>query len=54
MSRKQAESAEKSQHERFIETARKLGCDEDEAAFDEKLKVVVKPKLAAEPDNKKR
>lgn len=29
-----------SQHERFLETARKLGCDEDEAAFDEKLKAV--------------
>jgi hypothetical protein len=26
------------QHRRFIETARELGCDEDEAAFDEKLK----------------
>lgn len=31
---------EKRQHERFIETARELGCDEDEAAFDEKLKKV--------------
>jgi hypothetical protein len=26
------------QHARFIETARALGCDEDEAAFDEKLR----------------
>ena len=26
------------QHARFLETARALGCDEDEAAFDEKLK----------------
>lgn len=32
------------QHARFLETARALGCDEDEAAFDEKLKAVVGPK----------
>lgn len=39
---RQAQSA------RFIETARALGCDEDEAAFDEKLKVIArhKPKPA--------
>ena len=41
------------QHDRFVETARALGCDEDEAAFDEKLKVIArhKPKhtSAAEP-----
>lgn len=37
-------STPKDQHERFIETARKLGCDEDEAAFDEKLKRIVTPK----------
>jgi hypothetical protein len=36
----------KPQHERFIETARELGCDEDEAAFEEKLKRIAtaKPK----------
>jgi hypothetical protein len=34
------------QHKRFVETARKLGCDEDETAFEEKLKRIatVKPK----------
>lgn len=31
------------QHARFVETARALGCDEDEAAFDEKLKGIVGP-----------
>ena len=31
------------QHARFLETARALGCDEDEAAFDEKLKGIAKP-----------
>lgn len=38
--------SEKDQRQRFIETARELGCDEDEAAFDEKLKRIatVKPK----------
>lgn len=28
------------QFERFKEAARALGCDEDEAAFDEKLKAI--------------
>lgn len=32
------------QHARFIETARALGCDENEAAFDEKLKVIARHK----------
>ncbi len=39
------------QHARFLETARALGCDEDEAAFDEKLKGIVrehKPKSGNE------
>jgi hypothetical protein len=30
------------QRQRFIETARQLGCDEDEKAFDEKLKNIAK------------
>jgi transposase-like protein len=36
-------------HRRFIETARELGCDEDEAAFEEKLKRIAsaKPKSIA-------
>ena len=33
-----------SQSERFIETARALGCDEDEAAFRDKLRVVARQK----------
>lgn len=36
---------ETDQHARFLETACALGCDEDEAAFDEKLKAVVGPKV---------
>lgn len=39
-----------SQHARFIETARALGCDEDEAAFDEKLKVIARHKPKGEPE----
>lgn len=35
---------ERTQHERFKETARALGCDEDEAAFNEKLKGIVRQK----------
>ena len=33
-----------SQHERFMETARKLECDEDEARFKEKLGKIAKAK----------
>ena len=35
------------QHARFVETARALGCNEDEAAFDEKLKVIARQKPKA-------
>ena len=40
----------KSQHARFLETARALGCDEDEAAFDEKLKAIARPSLPKDSD----
>ena len=39
-----------SQHSRFLETARALECDEDEAAFDEKLKAAVEPKALPSKD----
>jgi hypothetical protein len=44
--RQQVPNPASDQYRRFIETARELGCDEDEAAFDEKLKRIatVKPK----------
>lgn len=38
------------QHMRFLETARALGCDEDEAAFDEKLKGIARQKAKAKPE----
>jgi hypothetical protein len=53
MSKKQESQADQSK--RFIETARELGCDEDEAAFDEKLKRIARarPKpLASTPKQK--
>lgn len=36
----------KTQSERFIETARELGCDEDDAAFKEKLAQIVRHRPA--------
>lgn len=36
------------QHGRFVETACALGCDEDEAAFNEKLKAIARQKLQTE------
>jgi hypothetical protein len=42
----------KAQHQRFIETARELGCDEDEAAFDEKLKRIATAKPKPKPKQK--
>ena len=42
------------QSQKFIDKARELGCDEDEAAFDAKLKAVAgqksKPKKDEAPD----
>ena len=42
MSPKQPDNTEKTQISRFVEIARALGCDEDPAAFDEKLAAVVR------------
>lgn len=47
-------SNQSSQHTRFLETARELGCDEDEAAFDEKLRVIAKQKPKDAPPSKVR
>ncbi len=38
-----------SQIERFKEAARALGCDEDEAAFDEKLKAIARQQPKGAP-----
>lgn len=39
-----ADADKEAQRKRFIETARELGCDEDEAAFDEKLRRIATAK----------
>jgi hypothetical protein len=41
------------QSDRFIETARATECDEDEAAFKAKLRVIARQKLKDEPKPKK-
>ena len=40
--REDADADSAAQLERFKEAARALGCDEDEAAFDEKLKAIAR------------
>lgn len=36
------------QFEKFVDAARELGCDESEAAFEEKLKKIVPPPKATD------
>ena len=43
----------KAQHERFIETARQLECDEDKERFEEKLKRIAKAKPSPDKRNEK-
>jgi hypothetical protein len=54
MTKKKTDNAELSQLDHFQEVARALGCDEDEAAFDAKLKDIAqhKPAPAHEPKKK--
>ena len=40
--RETPKSSNQAQLERFVETARELGCDEDEAAFRDKLRVIAR------------
>jgi len=44
MAPKHQDGLQRDQLRRFEETARRLGCDEDPAAFDEKLKVIARHK----------
>jgi hypothetical protein len=43
-----AKPSKKTQYGRFLETARKLGCDESEKTFEETFKKIVPPKERAE------
>ena len=47
--REKPEPNSAAQLERFKETARALGCDGDEAAFREKLRVIARQKSKDEP-----
>jgi len=41
---------DKRQYERFVETARKLECDESEEAFEHKFAKIVPPKASPQSD----
>jgi hypothetical protein len=41
---------DKRQYERFVETARKLGCDESEEAFEREFVKIVPPKASPRPE----
>lgn len=43
---------QQSQHDRFIETARELECNEDKQRFEEKLKQIAKAKPSKPKENK--
>jgi hypothetical protein len=47
---KQSEKGTQAQHDRFIEAARSIGADEDEAAFKAKLGVIARQK-PKDPDS---
>jgi hypothetical protein len=39
---------DKREYERFVETARKLGCDESEEAFEREFEKIVPPKIGSQ------
>jgi hypothetical protein len=43
----------KSQSQKFIDKARELGCDEDEKAFDDKLRKIARQKPVDEAEKDK-
>ncbi|MFD1623917.1 hypothetical protein [Azospirillum griseum] len=46
------EKSSTGQHQKFMDAARELGCDEDEAAFEDKLRRIAKVKPKPEADTK--
>jgi hypothetical protein len=46
--------SKKTQYGRFVETARKLGCDESEEAFDRTFRKVIRPKSREPKETKPR
>jgi hypothetical protein len=45
---------DKNQTRRFVEKARELGCDEDEAAFEARLRAIAKTPSQKKPAKKKK
>ena len=43
-------ASQSSQSDKFKDAARKLGCDEDEARWEERLRKVAKPRTAPNTD----
>ena len=52
MPERNKKSSDDAQSQRFMETARELGCDEDEAAFEDKLRRIARQKPKSEGDEK--
>ena len=46
---RQSSPASSTQHQRFIETARQLECDEDKERFEEKLRRIATAKPTSKP-----
>ena len=51
---KKPKEAESAQHDSFIKAARELGCDEDEAHFEEKLRKIARQKPRETPNKARR
>ena len=49
----QVKDQKQSQSQRFIDKTRELGCDEDDKAFDDKLRRIAKAKPAEKAKTKK-
>ncbi len=54
MTEKKMPTANATQRERFAAAARAVGADESEAAFQDKLAVIARQRLAAEPRQAKK
>ena len=48
--RRTPKTSDKREYERFVETARKLGADESEEAFDKAFRLIVPPKPREESE----
>lgn len=51
---RKATNKAQSQSQRFIAKARELGCDEDEAAFEDRLRKIARAKTPERPKQKRK